>query len=179
MTDKRLVRGLDYYTRTTFEIQTGALGAQSAVAGGGRYDGLVTMLDGPDMPATGFAIGLDRLAEVVGQQKSVPRRPPALFAAALGDQGRKLVFEWISRWCESGLRADMDFSGRSLKSQMKRADKLGARLVLIVGEDELAQGEAILRDMKSKKQVRIALEEIPAKVPAIIGDNKRKVGSDS
>jgi histidyl-tRNA synthetase len=94
LTDKRLVRGLDYYTRTTFEIQTGALGAQSAVAGGGRYDGLVKMLDGPDTPATGFAIGLDRLAEIVGQKKAAAATPPILFAAALGDEGQKQAFQW-------------------------------------------------------------------------------------
>jgi histidyl-tRNA synthetase len=170
LTDKRLVRGLDYYTRTTFEIQTGALGAQSAVAGGGRYDGLVKMLDGPDTPATGFAIGLDRLAEIVGQKKTAAGKPPALFAAALGDEGQKQAFQWVSRWCDQGLRAEMDFGGRSLKSQMKRADKLGAAYAMIIGDNELSEGVVILRDMKTKEQVRIAVEEVVEKVGAIISD---------
>jgi histidyl-tRNA synthetase len=168
VTDKRLVRGLDYYTRTTFEIQTGALGAQSAVAGGGRYDGLVKMLDGPDTPATGFAIGLDRLAEIVGQQKMAAEKPPTLFAAALGEEGQKQAFQWVSRWCARGLRAEMDFGGRSLKSQMKRADKLHAAYVMIVGDDELAQGVVVLRDMRTKEQVRIAVAEVVEKVIGIV-----------
>jgi histidyl-tRNA synthetase len=170
LTDKRLVRGLDYYTRTTFEIQTGALGAQSAVAGGGRYDGLVKMLDGPDTPATGFAIGLDRLAEIVGQKKTVAEKPPTLFAAVIGDEGQQQAFQWVSRWCDQGLRADMDFGGRSLKSQMKRADKLGAAYVMIIGDNELSEGVVILRNMKTKEQVRIAVEEVVEKVGAIISD---------
>jgi len=168
LTDKRLVRGLDYYTRTTFEIQTGALGAQSAVAGGGRYDGLVKMLDGPDTPATGFAIGLDRLAEIVGQKKAAAEKPPILFAAALGPEGQQQAFQWISHWCDKGLRAEMDFGDRSLKSQMKRADKLGAAYVMIIGDNELAEGVVILRNMKTGGQVRIALEEVAEKVIEII-----------
>ena len=168
LTDKRLVRGLDYYTRTTFEIQTGALGAQSAVAGGGRYDGLVKMLDGPDTPATGFAIGLDRLAEIVGQKKAAAATPPILFAAALGDEGQQQAFQWVSRWCEQGLRTEMDLGGRSLKSQMKRADKLGAAYVMIIGDNELSEGVVILRNMKTKEQVRIAVEEMVEKVGEIV-----------
>ncbi|MGA8239165.1 MAG: histidine--tRNA ligase [Desulfobacterales bacterium] len=171
LTDKRLVRGLDYYTRTTFEIQTGALGAQSAVAGGGRYDGLVKMLDGPDTPATGFAIGLDRLAEIVGQKKTAAEKPPTLFAAALGDEGQQQAFQWVSRWCDKGLRAEMDFGDRSLKSQMKRADKLGAAYVMIIGDNELSEGVVILRNMKTKEQVRIAVEEVVEKVGAIISSS--------
>jgi histidyl-tRNA synthetase len=171
LTDERLVRGLDYYTRTTFEIQTGALGAQSAVAGGGRYDGLVKILDGPDTPATGFAIGLDRLAEIVGQKKAAAEKLPILFAAALGVEGQQQAFQWVSRWCDQGLRAEMDFGGRSLKSQMKRADKLGAAYVMIIGDNELAEGVVILRNMKTRKQVRIAVEEVVEKVGEIISSS--------
>jgi histidyl-tRNA synthetase len=158
--DKRLVRGLDYYTRTTFEMQTGSLGAQSAVAGGGRYDGLVKMLGGPDMPATGFAIGLDRLAEIVGRQQAAPLPAPELFVAALGDRAQSRVFTWISRWSIRGLRAEMDFGDRSLKSQMKRADKLGAAHVMIVGDQELDAGTVILRNMATKEQTEIPVEGI-------------------
>jgi len=165
VTDKRLVRGLDYYTRTTFEIQTGALGAQSAVAGGGRYDGLVKLLGGPDMPATGFAIGLDRLAEIVAQQERGHLKTPDLYVAALGRAGQKQAFLWICRWCDQGLWVEMDYGDRSLKSQMKRADKLGADFVMIIGDNEIKEGAAVLRNMKTKKQVRIELGEILEKVP--------------
>ena len=165
VTDKRLVRGLDYYTRTTFEIQTGALGAQSAVAGGGRYDGLVKVLGGPDMPATGFAIGLDRLAEIVAQQERGHLKTPDLYVAALGRAGQRQAFLWICRWCDQGLWVEMDYGDRSLKSQMKRADKLGADFVMIIGDNEIKEGAAVLRNMKTKKQVRIELDEILEKVP--------------
>ena len=100
--DKRLVRGLDYYTRTAFEIQTTLLGAQSAIAGGGRYDGLVKALGGPDIPAIGFAIGVDRLAEIAAQRHPDLSRKPKLFIAALGETSQTLAFEWVSRLAEAG-----------------------------------------------------------------------------
>jgi len=158
--DKNLVRGLDYYTRATFEIRTGSLGAQSAVAGGGRYDGLVKTLGGPDIPATGFAIGLDRLAEISGLNRSGFNRKPDIFIAALGEKAQSMAFKWT---CELGLReiqTEMDMEDRSLKSQMKRADRFGSKYVLIVGEDELEKGNAILRDMTTKEQVMIPLENL-------------------
>ena len=158
--DNRLVRGLDYYVRTTFEIQTGALGAQNAIAGGGRYDGLARALGGPDIPATGFAIGLDRLAEIVGLRRQPDLPGPTLFIAALGDKARDQSFQWLSRLNTAGVAADMEFSDKSLKSQMKRADKLGVSHVLIVGEQELAQGAVTLRDMASKAQTDIPVEHV-------------------
>ena len=160
--DKRLVRGLDYYTRTTFEMQTGALGAQSAVAGGGRYDGLVEALGGPSIPAIGFAIGFDRLVEVVSQIEQAQPKQPQLFIAALGLEAQDLAFQWLSELGAAGISTEMDYSGRSLKSQMKRADRLGAGRVLIVGESELQKGTAVLRDMTTKKQQDVALEDIVA-----------------
>ena len=119
--DNRLVRGLDYYTRTTFEIQTGKLGAQNAVAGGGRYDGLVKSLGGPDVPAAGFAVGLDRLAEIVGQQNKNYQKKPDVYVAALGRESISKSFEWACILGQAGVRVEMDFSDKSLKSQMKRA----------------------------------------------------------
>ncbi|CAG1771075.1 partial histidyl-tRNA synthetase, partial [uncultured bacterium] len=124
--DKRLVRGLDYYTRATFEIQTGELGAQSAVAGGGRYDKLVKELGGPDLPATGFAIGFDRLAEIVGLQAGDYQLRPEVFIAALGSRSRPLAFEWCCRLGREGVRVEMEFGEKSLKSLMKSADRLKA-----------------------------------------------------
>ncbi len=158
--DKRLVRGLDYYARTTFEIQTGSLGAQSAVAGGGRYDGLVKELGGPQIPATGFAIGFDRLAELSGLEPSDYERKPDIFLAALGEKSQSLAFEWSCRLGLTGISAETDFSNKSLKSQMKRADRLGAACVLIVGDKELEEGSAILRNMATKEQTSIPLDNI-------------------
>ena len=158
--DKRLVRGLDYYARTTFEIQTGSLGAQSAVAGGGRYDGLVKELGGPQIPATGFAIGFDRLAEISGLKSADYCRNPDVFVAALGGKSQTLAFEWICQLGLIGVNAEMDFSDKSLKSQMKRADRLGASFVLILGDKELEEKTAILRNMENKEQIPVPLNDI-------------------
>lgn len=158
--DRRLVRGLDYYTRTAFEIQTSLLGAQSAIAGGGRYDGLVKALGGPDIPAIGFAIGVDRLAEIAAQHHSDLSRKPKLFIAALGEASQTLAFEWVSRLAATGIHAEMDMSGRSLKSQMKQADRLGAQHVLISGDTELNNGQVLLRNMVTKEQVPVPVKDI-------------------
>lgn len=168
--DKRLVRGLDYYTRTTFEIQTGALGAQSAVAGGGRYDGLIKALGGPEMPAIGFAIGFDRLAEVCGLDAAQFVKTPDIYIAALGEKAQKAAFQWICELGTAEIRAEMDYAGRSLKSQMKRADRLGARHVLIVGDTELEAGEAPLRNMDTKEQVAIPLAGVANVVRNYLSD---------
>jgi len=162
--DKRLVRGLDYYTRTTFEILTGSLGAQSAVAGGGRYDGLIEMLGGPSLPATGFAIGFDRLVEIVGMKAEDYRNAPKLFIAALGPASQAKAFGWCCALGTAGIQAEMDFEGRSLKSQMKRADRSGAEYVLIVGEKELGEGGAVLRNMTTKEQETIPLGDLAAEI---------------
>jgi histidyl-tRNA synthetase len=149
---------------TTFEIQTESLGAQNAVAGGGRYDGLVGELGGPDIPATGFAIGFDRLTELTGLAAGQFYRKPDIFVAALGEKSRLLAFEWICEFGDEGIRAEMDFAGKSLKSQMKRADRLEAGHVLIVGDDELGKDEAILRNMETKHQVSVPLDDLVANV---------------
>ena len=164
--DKYLVRGLDYYTRTTFEIQTGLLGAQNAVAGGGRYDGLVKALGGPDQPATGFAIGIDRLAEITGLRNKDFTQKPDIYIAALGEKSRPLAFGWSCNFGLEGIRPEMDLSNRSLKSHMKRADRLKASYVLIVGDNELEEGLVILRNMTTKKQISIPIENLVEKVKA-------------
>ncbi len=166
--DPRLVRGLDYYTRATFEIQTGALGAQSAVAGGGRYDRLIAELGGPDLPATGFAIGFDRLAELAALNAPDLRPKPDLFLAALGEPARRAAFAWYCGLGERGVRVAMEFGEKSLKSQLKAADREGAAWVLMVGEDELARGSASLRDMRTKRQREIPLEGLVEKVAAML-----------
>jgi histidyl-tRNA synthetase len=156
--DKNLVRGLDYYARTTFEIQTESLGAQNAIAGGGRYDGLVRELGGPDIPATGFAIGFDRLTELTGLDAGEFCQVPDIFVAPLGDKGRLLAFEWVCAFGDKGIRAELDFSGKSLKSLMKRADRLNAGYALIVGDDEIEKGAVILRNMQTKAQTSIPID---------------------
>jgi histidyl-tRNA synthetase len=166
--DKRLVRGLDYYARTTFEIQTTALGAQSAVAGGGRYDGLVKELGGPDIPATGFAIGFDRLTEVSALTAAEFYRQPDIFIAALGEECCDLAFEWVCALGIDGVRAEMDFSNKSLKAQMKRANRLAAPYVMILGDDELKQGSAILRNMETKAQESVAFDDVLERVKAVV-----------
>jgi len=153
--DKRLVRGLDYYTRATFEIQTGELGAQSAVAGGGRYDTLVRELGGPDLPATGFAIGFDRLAEIAGLSAAACQPKPDVFLAALGERSRALAFEWCCRLGREGLRVEMELGDKGLKSLMKSADRLGATHVLMIGDTELEEKVAILRNMQTKEQIPV------------------------
>ena len=158
--DKRLVRGLDYYTRTTFEIQTGTLGAQSAVVGGGRYDGLIKALGGPDTPATGFAIGLDRLAEISGIKADDAVKRPDLFLAALGEKSQFMAFEWKCALGLEGISAEMDFADGSLKSQMKRANKLNVSYALIVGDNEIQEGAVTLRNMETKEQVLIPIENV-------------------
>ena len=154
----KLVRGLEYYVRTAFEIQTDRLGSQNAVAGGGRYDGLVKELGGPDHSGIGFAIGMERLIELLqrGMQEETPA--PALFIAALGEVSAKKAFQWVQDLRGSGLWVEMDYAAKGLKAQMKRADRLGAGWVLIVGEDELSAGKVILRNMESKGQEEIPLD---------------------
>jgi histidyl-tRNA synthetase len=164
--DKQLVRGLDYYTRTTFELQTGSLGAQSAVAGGGRYDGLIKALGGSDIPGIGFAIGFDRLAEIISLNRPAVEKKSDIFIAALGEKAQEKAFEWSCDLSLSGIRAETDMANGSLKSQMKKADRSGANYVLIVGDKELEQGTAVLRNMTSKEQSEISMENIAEYVRA-------------
>jgi len=156
----KLVRGLDYYTRTTFELQTEGLGAQNAVAGGGRYDGLVKLLGGPDHPAMGFAIGVERLVTLLGEVAVEAPMSPQLFVAALGERAERKVFHWVNDLRKLGVWAETEYASKGLKAQMKRADRLGARKVLIVGDEELASGRGILRDMETKIQQDIELENL-------------------
>lgn len=154
-----MVRGLDYYTRTTFELVTDALGAQSAVGAGGRYDGLVEQLGGPkNMPGIGFAMGMERLVLLLAQQnREVPGEAADLFVAALGEAATEKGFLLSHLLRRKGYRVAMDYEGRGLKSQMKKADRAGARFTLIFGDDELAKGEGLLRNMSSKEQEAISL----------------------
>ncbi|MDT8378365.1 MAG: histidine--tRNA ligase [Desulfotignum sp.] len=167
--DKSLVRGLDYYTRTAWEIQTTSLGAQSAVAGGGRYDGLVKELGGPDTPAIGFAIGFDRLVEIMEQLTPLPPEPgPDLFIVALGESAMEMAYHLSCNLNQAGIRTDTDFRGKSLKALMKRADKLNARYVLIAGQSEMEDNALILRNMTTKEQISISLDQLLPEIETLL-----------
>jgi histidyl-tRNA synthetase len=147
--DNRLVRGFDYYTRTTFEFASGALdAAQNGIGGGGRYDGLVEMLGGPATPGIGFGIGIERLLLACDAEGVFPVDPPALDAFVIDVAGGEVARDVTAALRRAGLRADRAFDSRSMKSQLKSADRSGARVVVIVGPDEVAAGTVSLRPLR-------------------------------
>jgi histidyl-tRNA synthetase len=154
-----MVRGLDYYTRTVFEAMSPELGAQNAVTAGGRYDHLMRDIGGPDIPGIGFAMGIERVVLLVKQRKEIIQLPN-LFIAALGEKAQLKAFELVNQLHLQGIKAEIDYEGRSLKAQMRRANKFNSRYVLIIGEEELKRGRAILRDMEEKVQDEISLGEV-------------------
>ncbi|MDX9745619.1 MAG: histidine--tRNA ligase [Syntrophales bacterium] len=156
----RMVRGLDYYTRTTFEVTIPDMGAQNAVVGGGRYDGLVRDLGGPDIPGIGFAVGFERLMALLPEEQNEPPAEPLLFVAALGDKAQEYAFSLCNRLRLRGVQAEMDYTGKSLKSQMKKANKLSSPYTLILGEREMESGQGELRDMRSSSQRSIPLDRL-------------------
>jgi histidyl-tRNA synthetase len=175
--NERLVRGLDYYTKTAFEVTASGLGAQNAIAAGGRYDGLVEELGGPPTPGIGFAMGVERIATLMS-----PIEPPRphLFFALLGEEARREMLPVIMELRGEGIRAEMDYEGAGLKKQMGMADKLGTSYTLIVGENELKSKKAVLRDMTTKVQQEIALSQLIEALRAIIrpgGSNDRRDSS--
>jgi histidyl-tRNA synthetase len=153
----RMVRGLDYYTRTAFEVVSYSLGSQNAVTGGGRYDNLFQEIGGLDVPGIGFAIGMERLISLLPKEKEF-NQYPHVFIAALGEGTYKEAYRLANQLHLQGIRAELDYEGKSLKSQMRRADKLKARYVLILGEEELKRGRAVLRNMETKSQEEIPLQ---------------------
>jgi len=160
--DHRLVRGFDYYTRTTFEFASGAIdAAQNGIGGGGRYDGLVEMLGGPPTPGIGFGIGIERVLIACDAEGVFPAAPPALDAFVVDVAGGETARGLTAALRRAGLRADRAFDGRSMKSQMKLADRSGARLALIVGSQEQAQGTVTVRPLRDGGVQRsVALAEI-------------------
>jgi histidyl-tRNA synthetase len=168
----RLVRGLDYYTRTTFEILAGQLGAQNAILGGGRYDGLVKQLGGPDRVGIGFAAGIERLVLALPEQVGVSAPRPDVFLAALGEAARLSSFELLRDLRRAGLNAQVEYEGRSLKSQMKRADRLKAPLVFVLGEDELARGVVSVRHMAASTQESIPRADAVAYALRLAGSSR-------
>lgn len=150
--DKRLVRGLDYYTKTVFEVTHPKLGAQDALAAGGRYDHLIESMGGYPAGAIGFAIGTERLRLAAAVPPGTCALPPLVFVVALGEAALKKGFELLSALRNGGMRSEMDFQSKSMKSQMRSADKRKASLVVILGDNELQKNQFILKNMQSGAQ---------------------------
>jgi histidyl-tRNA synthetase len=167
--DAEMVRGLDYYSRTTFELTSGKLGAQDAVAAGGRYDGLVESFGGPSVPGLGFALGMERLVMILPGTEDPEGAKAPVFVAALGAEPGRIGLRYVTELRRRGVAAAMDYEGRSLKSQLRRADRLGARHVLMIGDKELAEGKARLRNMETKEQEEIGLNQAVAHLVLLYG----------
>ncbi|MFE3186861.1 histidine--tRNA ligase [Streptomyces violascens] len=160
--DARLVRGLDYYTRTTFEFVHDGLGSQSAVGGGGRYDGLSEMIGGPSLPSVGWALGVDRTVlalEAEGVTLELPSTT-SVFAVPLGEEARRVLFTKVTELRRAGIATDFSFGAKGLKGAMKSANRSGARFTLVAGERDLAEGVAQLKDMESGEQTPVPLDSI-------------------
>ncbi len=160
--DPTLVRGFDYYTRTTFEVRSPLLGAQSALGGGGRYDNLIAEYGGPATPAIGFALGMERvlLALEAEQVKLDIEISPDLFVAVVDNTDRPEAFRILTDLRRYGLAAEMDYMARSLRSQMKLADKLGSEFVIILGPDELKSGRVAIKNMATGAERKVSLDQI-------------------
>jgi histidyl-tRNA synthetase len=165
-----LVRGLDYYTKTAFEIVHDALGAQSTLVGGGRYDGLVEELGGDPTPGVGFGSGIERVLltlAALGVELPVTRERP-VFVATMGDAARSAGLRVLYELRDAGIAADTDYLGRSLKAQLKQANRIEAPFVVILGEDEVQKGVATLRDMTTSAQETISLPELVSRLKAAL-----------
>jgi histidyl-tRNA synthetase len=164
--EPRLVRGLDYYTRTTFEFVHDGLGAQSGIGGGGRYDGLSETLGGPPLPGIGFGLGVDRTLLALQSEDDVPTAAAGaeVFAVPLGAAAKRELVKVVGRLRRGGVAADLAYGDRGLKGAMKAADRSGARLAIVVGDRDLADGLAQLKDLTTGEQEAVALSELVAAV---------------
>lgn len=160
--DPKLVRGLDYYTRTTFEFVHNGLGAQSAIGGGGRYDGLSEMLGGPSLPSVGWGLGVDRIylaLEAEGIELDVPATT-SVYAVALGEEAKNVLFAKVTELRRAGVATDLAFGVKGIKNAMKSADRSGARFALVAGDRDLAEGVVQLKDLTTGEQNPVALEAL-------------------
>jgi len=159
--NNRLVRGLDYYTGTTFEVISGKLGAQNAVCGGGRYDNLVEELGGRKTPAVGFAVGVERIIEILkGSNKLIPSKKLDVFIAAVGEEAMGEGLRLLRELRGLGVSSDMDFIDRSLKAKMKAADRSKAKFTLIIGDEEIKKNAVILRTMEDGSQREVSIDKV-------------------
>ncbi|MBT3181589.1 MAG: histidine--tRNA ligase [Deltaproteobacteria bacterium] len=156
-----IVRGLDYYMRTTFEFTTDKLGAQNAVLAGGRYDGLVKELGGPDIPGVGFALGMERLVLLLQQTMKDSQIEDLIYFAVIGESARDAALPIMQILRRDGVRVEWDYAVKSLKAQMRRAAKLNAESVVIIGDDEISKGQAVVRDMRAGTQQEVRIKDLP------------------
>ncbi|WP_329342482.1 histidine--tRNA ligase [Streptomyces sp. NBC_01352] len=169
--DPKLVRGLDYYTRTTFEFVHDGLGSQSAVGGGGRYDGLSEMIGGPALPSVGWALGVDRTVlalEAEGVELELPSAT-SVFAVPLGEDARRVLFAKVTELRKVGIATDFSYGVKGLKGAMKNANRSGARYTIVAGERDLAEGVVQLKDMESGEQTAVGVNEIVAELESRLG----------
>ncbi|MBK9946799.1 MAG: histidine--tRNA ligase [Nitrospira sp.] len=165
----RLVRGLDYYNLTTFEVTATNLGAQNAVGAGGRYDGLVETLGGTSTPAVGFAVGLERIAMLLpDSQKSLSPHDKIIYVAGFGTQGSVAGVTALEELRLSGISAVSDFRSTTLKAHLRQADRLGCHFTLILGDDEVTKGVALLRNMESKSQYDVLLSSLSHQIQPLL-----------
>lgn len=157
----RIVRGLDYYMRTAFEFTTDKLGAQNAVAAGGRYNGLVKALGGPDVAGVGIAIGMERTILLMDDGPAKNTKEEIIFFAVIGERAKDAALPIIQTLRRDGVRVEWDYAEHSLKAQMRRAGKLEAKTVIILGDDEVSKGEVIIRDMRAQTQKGVKIKDLP------------------
>lgn len=156
--DPTLVRGLDYYSSTVFEIVTNKLGSQGTVLGGGRYDNLLKELGDKDIPAVGFATGVERIMMLLGE--NYPKNNPDVYIAWLGDNTSETALKIAESLRDNDIKVYIDYSEKGMKSHMKKADKLSVRYCIILGEDELNKGIVLLKDFSTREQKEVKIEEI-------------------
>ena len=159
--DPNIVRGLDYYVKTAFEIKHDNLGAQSSICGGGRYDGLVQNLGGPDIPGVGFGMGMDRLlmaADLYRPTAETPEREGS-YLIGFGETAKLILVDLLAKLRRAGQTVELEVNQRSMKAAMKQADRMNARYAVIVGEDELAQNKIAVRDLSSSTQQLMTVAE--------------------
>lgn len=159
--DPNIVRGLDYYVKTAFEIKHDKLGAQSSICGGGRYDGLVQNLGGPDIPGVGFGMGMDRLlmaADLYRPTAETPERQGS-YLIGFGETAKLILVDLLAKLRRAGQTVELEVNQRSMKAAMKQADRMNARYAVIVGEDELAQNKIAVRDLSSSTQQLMTVAE--------------------
>jgi len=167
--DPQLVRGLDYYSRTTFEVTSSNLGAQNAICGGGRYDALVEELDGPPTPCFGFALGMERLVSLITLPDAESNQDaPDVFVVALGSEAQEKSLPLIHDLRNAGISVASDYDGASMKSQMKKANKSGSKTTLILGENEIRSGQYVIKNMATSEQTEVPSQEIIASLQALL-----------
>ena len=160
--DGTIVRGLDYYTKTVFEFKTALQGTAGTVCGGGRYDGLIEELGGASTPGIGFAMGIERIILALEEADALPvlEDVPDIFVANIGEETKLFVTALTDKLRKEGIKCERDLCARSLKAQMKYADKCGARFSMVIGTDEAEKKTAILKNMKEKEQTEVSLENL-------------------